>query len=143
MRSFLKFPKNDHVSTHPPKKKHMDFEKTAFQKKMADSIFCVIMSVMEGLGFIDRSVNSQGHPPQTGQAADCAPRKENTCPRKLFRNGFESLQGNDCYHSQWICLRENSQERRVVPSTIKNVEVSSKLSLKLKTNPMTFNWYGS
>ena len=103
-----------------------------------DSIFCVIMSVMEGLGFIDRSVNSQGHPPQTGQAADCAPRKENTCPRK-FRNGFESLQGNDCYHSQWICLRENSQERRVVPSTIKNVEVSSKLSLKLKTNPMTFN----
>ena len=42
----------------------MDFEKTAFQKKMADSIFCVIMSVMEGLGFIDRSVNSQGHPPK-------------------------------------------------------------------------------
>ena len=40
------------------KKKHMDFEKTAFEKKMADSIFCVIMSVMEGLGFIDRSVNS-------------------------------------------------------------------------------------
>ena len=44
-------------------------------------------------------------------------------------SGFESLQGNDCYHSQWICWRENSPERRVVPSNIKNVEVSSKLSL--------------
>ena len=42
----------------------MDFEKTAFQEKVADSVFCVIMSVMEGLGSIDRSVNSQGHPPK-------------------------------------------------------------------------------
>jgi hypothetical protein len=91
MRSFLKFPKNDHVSTHPQKKKHMDFEKTAFQKKMADSIFCVIMSVMEGLGFIDRSVNSQGHPKKNRPSCRLCASEGKHLPKKVVSNHFREM----------------------------------------------------